>query len=121
MAGKNDPVPIIIEGALDRVHHCDLCVMALNLFVSILGAEAANLALKVMATNGVYLGGGIPRRILPFLENGRFMKSFRNKGRMSDLVSRIPIFVILNPLIALLGAAAYGFEHCQVPNTTYGR
>jgi glucokinase len=92
--------------------------MTLNLFVSILGAEAGNLALKVMATNGVYLGGGIPRRILPFLENGRFMKSFRYKGRMSDLVSQIPVFVILNPRIALLGAAGYGLEHYQGPNIT---
>jgi glucokinase len=121
MAGENDPVPVIIEGALDCVNPCDLCMMTLNIFVSILGAEAGNLALKVMATNGVYLGGGIPRRILPFLENGRFMKSFRHKGRMSDLVSQIPVFVILNPRIALLGAAGYGFEHYQGPNITYGR
>ena len=111
VAEQNDPVPVIIECALDRVHRCDLCIMTLSLFVSIMGAEAGNLALKVMATNGVYLGGGIPRRILPFLENGRFMKSFRYKGRMSDLVSQIPVFVILNPRIALLGAARYGFEH----------
>jgi len=121
VAGENDPVPLIIECALDRDYRCDLCVLTLNLFVSILGAEAGNLALKVMATNGVYLGGGIPRRIVPFLENGRFMKSFRYKGRMSDLVSQIPVFVILNPRIALLGAAGYGFEHCQDPNITYGR
>jgi glucokinase len=118
VAGENDPVPVIIKCALDRVYRCDLCVMTLNLFVSILGAEAGNLALKVMATNGVYLGGGIPRRILPFLENGRFMKSFRYKGRMSDLVSQIPVFVILNPRIALLGVAGYGLEHYQGPNIT---
>jgi len=118
MAGENDPVPVIIECALDRVNRCDLCVMTLNIFVSILGAEAGNLALKVMATTSVYLGGGIPRRILPFLENGRFMKSFRYKGRMSELVSQIPVFVILNPRIALLGAAGYGFEHYQCPNIT---
>ena len=121
VAGEKDPVPVIIECALDSAYRCDLCVMTLNLFVSILGAEAGNLALKVMATNGVYLGGGIPRRILPFLTNGRFMKSFRYKGRMSDLVSQIPVFVILNPRIALLGAASYGFEHYQSTNITYGR
>jgi glucokinase len=121
VAGQNDPVPVIIECALDNVHRCDLCVMTLNLFVSILGAEAGNLALKVMATNGVYLGGGIPRRILPFLENGRFMKSFRYKGRMSDLVLQIPVFVILNPRMALLGAAGYGLEHNQGTNMKYGR
>ncbi len=113
LAEKTDPVPIIVECALDPIRNCSLCVKTINLFVSILGAEAGNLALKVMATNGVYLGGGIPRRIVPLLENGRFMKSFRYKGRMSDLVSQIPVSVILNPLIALLGAAAYGFEHYQ--------
>ena len=121
VAGQNDPVRVIIEYALDRDHCSHLCVMTLNLFVSILGAEAGNLALKVMATNGVYLGGGIPHRILPFLENGRFMKSFRYKGRMSGLVSQMPVFVILNPRIALLGAAGYGFEQYQGPNITYGR
>lgn len=121
VAREKDPVPVIIECALDSACRCDLCVMSLDLFVSILGAEAGNMALKVMATNGVYLGGGIPRRILPFLENGRFMKSFRCKGRMSDLVSKIPVFVILNPRIALLGAAGYGFEHYQGTDITYGR
>lgn len=121
MAGEHDPVPVIIECALDRVYRCDLCMMTLSLFVSILGAEAGNLALKVMATNGVYLGGGIPRRILPFLEDVRFMESFRYKGRMSDLVSQIPVFVILNPRIALLGAAGYGLEYYQGSNITYGR
>jgi glucokinase len=120
VAGKSDPVPVIIECALDRDYRSHLCVMTLELFASILGAEAGNMALKVMATNGVYLGGGIPRRILPFLENGRFMKSFRNKGRMSDLVSQTPVFVILNPRIALVGAAGYGFEHYQGPTCHTG-
>ncbi len=121
VAGVNDPVPVIMECALDGVYRSRLCVMTLDLFVSILGAEAGNMALKVMATNGIYLGGGIPRRVLPFLGNGRFMKSFRNKGRMSDLVSQIPVFVIVNPRIALVGAAGCGFEHYQDPNVTYGR
>ena len=121
VAKENDPVPVIVECALDPVNRSRLCLMTLDLFVSILGAEAGNMALKVMATNGVYLGGGIPRRILPFLGKGRFMKSFRNKGRMSGLVSRIPVFVILNPRIALVGATGYGFEHYQGTNITYGR
>jgi glucokinase len=77
-----------------------------------LGAEAGNMALKVLATNGVFIGGGIPRRIVPFLENGRFMKSFQQKGRMSDLVSQMPVYIITNPQAALLGAAWYGFEYC---------
>jgi glucokinase len=112
LAREKDPVPVITNNALDHESRCDLCVMTLNLFVSILGAEAGNIALKVLATNGVYIGGGIPRRILPLLEKGLFMKSFRHKGRLSDLVSQIPVFVILNPKVALFGAACYGFKYC---------
>ena len=111
LAQGKDIVPIITSIALDHEKQCDLCVMTLNLFISILGAEAGNMALKVLATNGVYIGGGIPRRIVPFLEDGRFMKSFRFKGRMSDLVSQMPVFIILNPKIALMGAAWYGFQY----------
>jgi glucokinase len=73
-----------------------------------LAAEAGNLALKVLATGGVYLGGGIPRRILPVLEGGQFMESFCDKGRMSDLLGRMPVHVIVNPRVALLGAACHG-------------
>lgn len=110
LAEVNDPVPVIVSAALDHKNTCDLCVITLNLFASILGAEAGNLALKVLATKGVYIGGGIPRRIFLYLENGQFMKSFRNKGRMSDLVSQMPVFVILNSKVALIGAAWYGFN-----------
>lgn len=112
LARVKDPVPVITGVAMDKKTSCDLCVMTLKLFVSILGAEAGNMALKVMATNGVYIGGGIPRRILTFLENEQFMKSFLHKGRMSDLVSQMPVYVITNPGAALLGAAQYGFEYC---------
>lgn len=109
---EKDIVPVIVNTALNHETRCDLCVMTLNLFVSILGAEAGNTALKILATNGVYIGGGIPRRILPLMENGRFMKSFRNKGRMSDLVAHMPVFIIINPKVALLGVACYGFKYC---------
>jgi glucokinase len=78
------------------------------MFVSILGSEASNLAIKVLATGGVYLGGGIPPRILPKLKEQTFMQSFTHKGRFSDLLSRIPVHVILHSEAALLGAACYG-------------
>jgi len=107
-----DPVPIIIRVAFNHERQSKICLMTVNLFISILGAEAGNMALKVLATNGVYIGGGIPRRIVPLLENGRFMKSFQQKGRMSDLVSQMPVYIIINPKAALLGAAWYGFEYC---------
>lgn len=110
LAAADDPTPVIANGALDSERPCELCVATLNTFVSILGAEAGNLALKVLATGGVYLGGGIPPRILPALEDGQFMQAFCRKGRMSDLLSSIPVHVILNPKVALLGAACYGLE-----------
>ncbi len=78
---------------------------ALDLMVEIYGAEAGNLALKLMATGGVYLGGGIPPRILPKLEEGCFMRAFADKGRFVDLLAGIPVRVILNDRTALLGAA----------------
>lgn len=112
LARVKDPVPVIVGVAMDKENSCDLCVMTLKLLVSILGAEAGNMALKVMATNGVYIAGGIPRRILTFLEHEQFMKSFRHKGRMSDLVSTMPVYVITNPGVALRGAVNYGFEYC---------
>jgi glucokinase len=80
-------------------------VAALDLFVEIYGAEAGNLALKLMATGGVYLGGGIPPRILPKLEDGSFMRCFTAKGRFADLLAGIPVRVILNDRTALQGAA----------------
>ncbi|MEO7018946.1 MAG: glucokinase [Ktedonobacteraceae bacterium] len=110
LAQVQDQTPVIVENALDKEHACEICTQTLELFVSILGAEAGNMALKVLATGGVYLGGGIPPRILPFLSEGRFMQSFLRKGRLSDVLIPMPVFVILNPNIALLGAARHGFE-----------
>jgi glucokinase len=110
LAAADDPTPVIVNAALDEERPCELCVATLSAFVSILGAEAGNLALKVLATGGVYLGGGIPPRILPALEQERFMEAFRRKGRMSDLLARVPVHVILNPKVALLGAACHGLE-----------
>jgi glucokinase len=108
LARTGNPVPVIVEKALDPGNPCDICVRALDLFASILGAEAGNLALKFLATGGVYLGGGIPPRVLPFLEKKTFAEAFLRKGRMRDLVERIPVYVITNSKAALLGAAALG-------------
>ncbi|MFO7707818.1 MAG: glucokinase [Desulfobacterales bacterium] len=105
MAAAEDPTPVIVAAALDPERPCALCRAALELFVSVLGAEAGNLALKIMASGGVYLGGGIPPRILPVLQKGLFMEAFRRKGRMSMLMEEIPVHVILYPRAALLGAA----------------
>jgi len=113
LAATSDPTPVIVKAAIDTKKSCKLCVTTLSLFISALGAEAGNLALKVMATGGVYLGGGILPRIISLLDEGTFMDCFTNKGRFSELVSRIPVHVICNPKIALMGAALYGLEMAQ--------
>jgi len=113
LAATNDPTPVIVSAAVDTEKSCKLCTATLSIFISALGAEAGNLALKVMATGGVYLGGGIPPRIISLLDEGAFMERFTNKGRFSELVSRIPVHVICNPKIALMGAALYGLEMAQ--------
>jgi glucokinase len=102
-----DPARAIAEAALTEKH--PLCVASLNAFVSILGAVAGNLALTAMTTGGVYLGGGIPPKILPKLQEPIFIKAFTNKGRFKELLERIPVRVILNDKAALLGAAHHAF------------
>lgn len=111
LAEAEDPTPIIAQAGMTG--ECELCAATLNAFVSILGAEAGNLALKVWATGGVYLGGGIPPRIVPYLTAKRFMPPFVKKGRFTDVLTRVPVYVILNPKTALMGAACYGFERHQ--------
>lgn len=110
LARAKDRTPIIVQAALDPEKPCALCVETLARFVSILGSEAGNLAMKVLATGGVYLGGGIPPRIVPALQDPRFMAAFCNKGRMGPWLAKVPIHVIMNPYVALLGAAYYGLE-----------
>jgi glucokinase len=109
-AQSGDPAAVIVQAAQDQGSRCDLCSGALDLFVSILGAEAGNMALKVMATGGVYLAGGIPARIMPQLEEGPFLRAFMQKGRMSGLVQNVPVRVLSNPKAALLGAACHSMS-----------
>jgi glucokinase len=80
------------------------------MFVSILGTAAGNMVLSYMATGGVYIGGGIPPRILSFLKNAQFMKAFRNKGRFSKLNANVPVHVILHQNAGLLGMASFGLK-----------
>ncbi len=108
-----DPTPVIVQAAM--AGRCELSIATLNAFVSILGSEAGNLALKVMATGGIYLGGGIPPKILSKLRDGTFMAAFVNKGRFADMLAHIPVYVILNPETALLGVAAYGLGRSGRP------
>lgn len=86
---------------------CEACVEAFDLFISAYGSEAGNLALRYVATAGVYVGGGIAPKILPALETGSFMEAFRDKEPMAHLVATIPVSIILNPEAGLLGAAVH--------------
>ena len=108
LENAEDRTPVIVNAALNDTKPCIICSKTLQMFISILGAEAGNLALKGLTTGGMYLGGGIPPRILPFLQTETFMTSFTNKGRMSYLLNDIPVKVILNPKAALIGAASFG-------------
>jgi glucokinase len=103
-----DPAAMISQNALEG--RSPLCMQALDLFVALYGAEAGNLALKLMATGGVYLGGGIAPRIIAKLREPAFMNAFTAKGRMKPLLQAMPVRVILNPKTALLGAARYALR-----------
>jgi glucokinase len=107
LAGAPDATRLIVAAGLAQAAPDPLSAATLALFVEILAAEAGNLALKVLATGGVYLAGGLALRVLPLLEGERFALAFRRKGRFADLLSRLPVRVILSPA-ALLGAAAHG-------------
>jgi glucokinase len=93
----------ISDAALSK--RCDRCVEALDMFVEAYGAEAGNLGLRGVATAGVFIGGGIAPKILPKLTDGRFMSAFRAKAPMAELVTDMPVHVIVNPDAGLLGAA----------------
>ncbi len=110
LAEVADPTPLILEVALDPGRSCELTTATLELFVSILGAEAGNLALKVLATGGIYLAGGISPRILEQLKKPLFLEALRNKGRFRQTLTDMPVHVILDPEAGLLGAAAYGLR-----------
>lgn len=99
-----DAAAEISGAALER--RCAGCVAALEMFVDAYGAEAGNLALRVVATGGLFVGGGIAPKILPALADGRFMRAFLSKEPFRDMLSKIPVKVILNADAGLLGAAA---------------
>jgi glucokinase len=105
LAEVEDPTPIIAQAALEN--KVEICILTMDLFVSILGSEAGNLALKILATGGIYLGGGIPRRILPLLKGKAFTQGFLDKGRFADMLTRVPVYVITHPAAGVFGAACH--------------
>jgi glucokinase len=100
-----DPNAVIGQCAEDG--SSSLCFETMKIFAGAYGAEAGNIALQVLATGGMYLGGGIAPKILKTLKNGTFTQAFIDKGRLSPLVESVPVRVILDDTCALLGAAAY--------------
>lgn len=106
VANAEDRTPILMNAVLDADHPCKLCKRALEIFVSALGAAAGNLVLHYNASGGVYLGGGLPPRILSALKEPRFLEAFSAKGRLSSLAKNSPVHVIKNG-VSLLGAIRF--------------
>lgn len=105
IAAADDPNSVITEMGLAA--KSELCTKTLDMFVSVYGAEAGNLALKVLSVGGLYIGGGIAPRILEKLKDGTFIRAFTDKGRLSQLLINMPVRVILESRAALMGAAAF--------------
>jgi glucokinase len=114
LSGAADQTPIIGRAAI--TNEAPICVATLEMFMEILGNEAANLALTVLATGGVYIGGGIPPRILPQLQKGPFIKYFCATGRFSSLMAKIPVHVIANPMTGLYGTAYSALRSAVIDN-----
>lgn len=108
-----DPAAVIAQAGLKG--QAEIAKQALDLFASIYGAEAGNLALKALSLDGVYLGGGIAPKLIAKLKDGTFMKSFTNKGRYKRLMSSMPVKVVMNQKTALLGAASVAAALSHTP------
>lgn len=105
VASGRDPAHLIIE----REVSCELCAATIEMFASILAAEAGNLALKMLATGGIYIAGGVAVHTVDVLSRPPFLESFKRKGRFADFLSRIPIHVVVSHA-GLAGAAAHGLQ-----------
>src|SRR5215468_8991697 len=110
-----DPVAVISQHGVEG--KAPICERVMDIFVSIYGAEGGNLALKIMATGGVFVSGGIAAKILPKLTGGAFLQAFLSKGRLQALMETIPVKVIMNERVGLIGAARYAVMHreAEVP------
>ena len=117
MIDLNDPSAVIINHALDLTNPSKLCAATIDLVVSILASEASNLAIKVLATGGVYLVGGVAVHTLREIKTPAFLRRFKRKGRFAELMGRIPIHVIVSPA-GLAGAAAFGLENSRDSDLT---
>ncbi|MBC8317990.1 MAG: glucokinase [Desulfobulbaceae bacterium] len=109
-----DPTPVIVDIALDPDISMPICTETLDLFVTILTGLVNNLSLTVMATGGIYIGGGIPVKIITFLQQVNFPAFFEKRANMSTILESIPVKVVVNPKSSLHGAVRYAFSKLQV-------
>ncbi len=114
LAAAHDRTPIIVSNALKA--RAEICVATLDMFVSVLGSEAGNMALNLLTTGGIYLGGGMPPRILSRLQQPDFLASVTHKGRFQALLDEIPVYVILDSEVTLHGAAYDGLVQFVAAN-----
>jgi glucokinase len=109
IASAKDHTRAIMEAAFDLQHPSELCLATVDLLVSILASEAGNVALKVLATGGVYWAGGIALHLVKLLQKPQFVQTFTRKGRLKNLMERMPIHIITTRA-ALVGAATFGLQ-----------
>ncbi|MGD8567799.1 MAG: glucokinase [Gammaproteobacteria bacterium] len=107
----DDPTPVIVDYALQQKD--PVAQKSLDIFVDIYGSAAGNLALTTLATGGVYIAGGVAPRIVDKLQDGAFIEAFNNKSKMKDLLTAMPVKVITNPKVGLIGAAVYAARDSQ--------
>ncbi|MCW8800664.1 MAG: glucokinase, partial [Desulfobacter sp.] len=112
LAAAADKTPVIVETALEN--KADICEATLDMFVRVLGTVIGNMAVTLLPTGGIYLGGGIPPRILKRLARPDFLSRIVDKGRFFSLCANMPVHVILDPQAALHGAAWYGFGNLNI-------
>ncbi len=98
-----EPAQVIADEALKDTD--EICKESLEVFISVYGSEAGNLAIRTMSVSGLYIGGGIAPKILEAIKSGPFMESFKSKGRFEGFMSKVPVYVILNEAAPLMGAA----------------
>ena len=104
-----DPAAIISQAAFKKSDR--LCEKAIDIFIEAYGAETGNLALKLLSYGGIYIAGGIAAKILPLMQEGKFLDTFKSKGRVSTLIEEIPVHIVLNPQVGLVGSVLYGLQN----------
>ena len=115
LAAAHDPTRVIVDHAMEAEPGSEICRQTLDVFITVLAGEAGSLALQLGATGGVYIGGGIPPRILPAFDQYLFMDTFLAKIKYEYYLARFPVKIILHPEPGLLGAANYGIQQMLYP------